>query len=391
MKKIFFYIFIFAIFFHALFYISALRTHTLDVLFDGGTPGQDFFQILNAARAFLQGGTLTGVMPNGLRNPYIDCCAVNVNVYHPFFTLLVGVPLQFLPPWTAYYVWEAIHILTTIILVVFIYIRFKHNKYLYLGLSFFLLNAFHYYEIRNAQFHFLFNFFSFFLIYESVKKGDSVKAGIFLFLSLLVKPIGLLWILPLILYKHFKTVIVGLLFFLTVSIPFYTFDVGKYYFLNFYSVAVGSIPSDNLLNFVWFFSQYQIIINEIVKILTYVTFVFFLFLQANKKPSLFILFFLWTSFQLLFYNLVFHYQFTILGLLFCLGLLLKEFKLKKTELIPIIFLTIPSPFFLYNMHISSNFGLLYNEAFWSLWSDFWLIFLVSAVSVRVLKSKIMHA
>jgi hypothetical protein len=387
MKKFFFGIFVFAIFFHIFFYISALRTNTLEVLYDSTRPGQDFFQIPNAARAFLQGGDLKGEMPDGSKNPYTNCCGVNTNVYHPFFTLLIGLPLQLFSPWTAYYVWEAIHALTTIFLIIFIYTRFKHNKYLYLGLFLFLLHAFHYYEIRNAQFHFLFNFFSFFLIYESVKKGDSVKAGIFLFLSLLVKPIGLLWIIPLLIYRHYKTVFVGLLFFLAVSAPFYMFEIGRYYFSNFLYVSTASIPSDNLLNFVWFFPQHQIIIEKVVKYFMYATFLFFLYLQIYKKPSLFTLFFLWTSFQLLFYNLVFHYQFTVLGLLFCLGILLKDIKIRKMELIPIIFLTIPSPFFLYNIGISSNIGLLFNEATWSLWSDFWLIFLITVISIRIVKEK----
>jgi hypothetical protein len=391
MKKIFFGLFIFAVFLHILFYVSALKTHTLDILFDGGIPGQDFFQIPNAARSFLLGGNLQGFLSDGLRNPYIDCCAANVNVYHPFFTLLIGVPLQYFKPWTSYYIWEGVHVLTTIILIYFIYSRFKENKYLYLGLSLFLLNAFHYYEIRNSQFHFLFNFFSFFLIYESVKKGDSVKGGIFFFLSLLAKPIGLLWIIPLLIYKHFKTIFAGLLLFLAVSVPFYYSDIGKYYFSNFYYVSTTSIPSDNLLNFLWFFPQYHILIENIVKYFMYGTFIFFFYLQLFKKASLFIVFFLWTSFQLLFYNLVFHYHFTILGLLFCLGILLGEFKIKKDELIPMIFLTIPSPFFLYNLGFTSRIGLLFNEATWSLWSDFWLIFLITAVCMRILKEKTINA
>jgi hypothetical protein len=387
MKKNFFIIFAFSIIFHIFLYASTVKTNVLEVFYDSTRPGQDFFQIPNAARSFLQGGNLQGVLKNGLSNPFIDCCGVNVNVYHPFFTLLIGVPLQLFSPWVAYYIWEAIHVLVTIILVAFICTHFRNNKYLYLGLSFFLLFAFHYYEIRNAQFHFLFNFLSFLLIYRSIKNGDSFATGVLLFLSLLVKPIGLLWIAPLLIYRHFKTVLAGLLLFLTVSVPFYLSSIGKYYFSNFYYVSTTSIPSDNLLNFVWFFPQHQPIIEFVIKISMYATFLFFLYIQLHKKPSLFIMFFLWHSFQLFFYNLVFHYQFTILGLLFCLGILLGEFKINKKELIPMIFLTIPSPFFLYNLGITSRYGLLLNEATWSLWTDFWLIILVIVISIRVFQKK----
>jgi hypothetical protein len=249
------------------------------------------------------------------------------------------------------------------------------------------LFAFHYYEIRNAQFHFLFNFFSFFLIYKSIKKEDSATTGTFLFLSLLIKPIGLLWIAPLLIYRRFKTVLVGLLCFLAVSVPFYMSAIGKYYFSNLYYVSTTPIPSDNLLNFVWFFPQYQAIIELVIKITMYGTLLFFLYLQLLKKPSLFTIFFLWTSFQLLFYNLVFHYQFTILALLFCLGIVLNEFRIDRKEIVPIIFLTIPSPFFLYNLGLTSKMGLLLNEATWSLWSDFWLIVLIVIVSIRIFREK----
>src|SRR5437764_834855 len=125
-------LFIISIVVHLFYYFSAYFTHTLDIFFVHVTQGQDFFQIPNAAYAFLHGGSLTGVVAGG-QHAYINCCGVNNNVYHPLFTLLVGVPLQFFPPWTAFGIWAFVHLLITAGLVPFLWKKFNHHKYLYLA------------------------------------------------------------------------------------------------------------------------------------------------------------------------------------------------------------------------------------------------------------------
>jgi len=343
--------------------------------------GQDFFCIPNGVYAFLHGGTLTGFMPNGVA-PYIDCCGVNHNVYHPLFTLIVGFPLQFFPPWTAFGIWAFMHLVVTIILVLFLWKKFRHHTYLYLALSLFLLNSYHYYEIWHAQYHFLFNFFTILFLYESIKNGDTKKAGIFFLLSLLVKPIGLLWVIPLVLYKRFRTVALGLGIYAVVTIIFSLFPFGKYFLQNLFAVSTAIIPTHNLYAIKNIIPSFPV---EYIKSLGFLTATGLILLQIIKKPSLFTIITLWIGFQLLFYPMVYHYQYTILAGLICLGILLGEFSPKKKVRWPILFLTLPTPVIFFHLFGDVILPRPHLSVIW-LYSAFWLVCLMIYIIVSILRS-----
>lgn len=373
-------IFIISCFIHIFYYISAYLTHTLDMFFEHVTMGQDFFQIPNAAYAFLHGGTLTGTLPIGII-PYASCCGVNSNVYHPLFTLIVGTPLQFLSPWTAFGIWETLHFFISILTVLFLWKKFSAHKYLYIALSFYLLNSYHYYEIQHAQYHFLLNFFIILFLYTISLKGDKNLAGIWYFASLLVKPIGLLWVIPLLIYKYFKTVFIGIFLYLMASAPFLVSLLGKYFYINLYNAAITAIPSYNLLALTKLFP----LDLGYFKSLSIFTALALLLLQIFKKPPIFSIIFLWISFQLIFYNLVFHYHYSILASLIALGILLNIFSLKRFEIIPIVFLTIPTPIIFF--HLSGDPAILPTQhlSLVALGSIFWLLVLDASLIYKILK------
>lgn len=377
-RKFQFGLFLVSIFVYLFFYISAYFTHTLDPFFAHATIGQDFFQIPNGAYAFLHGGTLTGYLPKGAA-PYIDCCGVNHNVYHPLFTLLVGIPLQVLPPWTAMIVWAFVHIMVMAILVCFLWRRFHKHKYIYFALSLLLLNANNYYEIWLTQYQFLVNFFTILFLYESIEHGDTGKAGLWLFFSLLVKPIGLLWIIPLLFYKRFKTVIIGFGVFLLVTGVFavFPFTFGQYYITNFIAVSRAIIPTHNIYSIIYLIPSFPLMD---LKLLSIVIAVGLLVFQISKKPPLFTVIALWTGYQLIFYPLVYHYQYTILAGVFCLGILFTFLSLKIIPLLPVIFLTLPAPvIFLHLFGDTSNISHTHAAFIW-LYEIFLLIcFLVGAI------------
>ena len=364
------------------YYVSAYFTHTLSPLFVwADTGGMDFFQIPNGAYAFFYGGSLTGSLISGT-SPYLHpfCCYVNANVYHPLFTLLIGTLLMLLPVKLSMGIWALVHLFVTAILVFFLWKKFRHHTYVYLALSILLLFSYNYYELWLAQYHFLFNFFTILFLYESVKHGDSKKAGIWLFLSLLVKPIGLLWIIPLLLYKRYKTVSIGFGTFALVTCFFtaFPFTFGQYYITNFLSVATDMRSSANLYAIQWIFPTFPLAIIHIVGI-----FIAFglIILQMLKKPPIFILITLWIGYQLLFYGLVFHYHYTILAGIICLGILLDYFSPRKLEMIPIILLTLPTPviFFHLNQPIEPRKSLAYIWLYTCLCTCFFLGSIVSTI------------
>lgn len=375
MKKLQIIIFVFAIAIHVSFYISVYFTHTLDIFFEHVTMGQDFFQIPNAAYSFLHGGTLAGELPKGL-SPFIDCCGVNSNVYHPLFTLSVGVPLQFFQPWIAFGIWGTLHLVVSIVIVVFLWKKFRSHKYLYFALSFYLLNSYHYYEIKHAQYHFLLSLFTVLFLYESETKGDTKLAGIWYFLSLLIKPLGILWLLPLTIYRKFQTVITGLGIYLLVSIPFLILSFGAYYFNNLFNASTAQISTYNILALRDFFPIQTEIFRYII-----IFFAIFLFIfQIIFKPKLFSIIFLWISFQLIFYSLVFHYHYSILASLICLGILLNVINLKNPlALLSSIMLTIPTPIIFFHLLGDTDILPKQHLSMIALWSIFWLIMMCSYI------------
>jgi len=367
MKKPYLTFFIFAVCVHIAYYISAYFTHFLDIFFDHVTMGQDFFQIPNAVYAFLHGGSLTGDLPSGIAR-YTDCCGVNYNVYHPLFTLLIGYPLQLLVPWTAFAIWAGMHAIVTIIVCIFILKKFSQNKNVYIALAFFLLFSYHYYEIQHAQYHFLVVFFTILLLYETLQHGDTKKAGLWFFLSLLVKPIGLLWIMPLLVHKRYKTVLWGLGLFFICSAPFFLLPWSKYYFSNLY-YASGSIHGANNL---FILSNLLPISGISIKIAGSIIALFLFIFQLLKKTPLFFMIFQWAGYQLIFYPLSFHYQYTIVAGFILIGFLFSYFSVKRLEIVPIIFLTLPPPIIFF--YLMSHTRTLTNQAYalTSLWTIAWL-------------------
>ena len=375
MKKLQFIIFILSILIHLSFYVSSYFTHTFNIFFEHVTMGQDFFSVPNAAYSFLHGGTLTGELPIGIAS-YINCCGVNSNVYHPLFTLLIGLPLQLFQPWTAFGIWGALHLVASIVIVTFLWKKFRHHKYLYFALSFYLLNSYHYYEIQHAQYHFLVSLFTVFFLYEAEIKGDTRLAGVWYFLGLLIKPLGLLWIFPLVIYKRFQTSLIGLGIYILVSIPFLILPIGNYFFNNLFYRVDHQASTYNLFALTEFFP----IQAEIIKYLAISLALLLLIFQFVVKPKFFSIIFLWISFQLIFYSLIFHYHYSILASLICLGILLNVIELKNPlALLSSVMLTIPTPIIFF--HLSGDPDILPTQhlSMVALWSIFWLTMLCAYI------------
>jgi len=371
-KKSFFkLIFLIAVVIHLLYYVSAHFTGWLNIFFENTTRGQDFFQIPNAAFSFIRGGSLQGELPPGVK-PYTSCCAVNRNVYHPLFTLLIGIPLQLFSPWISFGIWATAHFIFSLITVYYLRRRFSDHKHLYLSLALYLLGSYHYYEIRGAQYHFLLTFFTLLMVYELAINKDNKKAGIYYFFTLLVKPVGLLWVVPLIIYRQFKTLAVGLGLYLLVSLPLILIPKGKYFFINLLGFIKTDLPFYNLIA-IKHFLPIPVNFFNLMKVCLVV---FLILYQIFRKPPLYYIIFLWISFQLLFYSFTFEYHYTILSVFIAIGILLNYLSLSGIEIIPIIFLTLPTPIILLRLFFKAPLILTLNQwAFTAVWSCFWLIFL----------------
>lgn len=327
------------------YYISAVGIHTLDYFFPWGSvhdyQGWDYYQIPNAAYALLHGGDLTGSVPTNVP-PY---SFGSMNVYHPFFTLALGLPLQLLKPIQGFYLWTLVHIIVTAIMASILYLRFKSNKHIYFALFLYLVFFPNYLEIWAGQYHFLLNAAVIFLLLAALRK-EKMKDGVIFAFSLLVKPIALLWIPTLLMHKRLKTVLIGIVIFIILTLPFSLYNNDVYYIRNLLEriqTPFGSVPSiftlDTLLRF-WETP------TDIIVFLKATTAIALIIFQYRRNINLFQSLFLWVSYYLLFYDLVFEYHYTILAPFLAIGVLTqKPFQTQFAKILNILII-VPTPFFL---------------------------------------------
>lgn len=339
---------ILAIIIHAFFYISALKTHTLDYFFPWGNvheyQGIDFYQVPNGAHAYLTGGKFTGELAPS-EAPY---AYGNSNVYHPFFTFVIGGLLQLFRPEVARHLWFAIHAMVTSILVFILFKRYKTHKNFSLAVFIYLGLFPHYLEIWNGQYHFLLDAAIFFLLLAAVRKKEKFLDAFAYAGSLLVKPIGLLWIIPLLFKKRFKTVCVGIGIFLLAIVVFLIDSSGWYYITNIVSRVKGPIGGPPGVFTLDALLRYGKISLNIITLIKAGAVIGLLFVQIKKKPNLFVSLFIWTSYYLLFYDLVFEYHYATLAPFFALGLLTqKSFQSKLAKLLCLTY-ALPTPFFIFH-------------------------------------------
>ncbi|MCC6711188.1 MAG: DUF2029 domain-containing protein [Candidatus Pacebacteria bacterium] len=318
--------------------------------------GMDFYQVPNGAHAFFQGGSLNGVIPTGGSGYSFG----NYNVYHPFFTVVVGGFLQLFQPETAFLLWKFLNPLIKLILIWLVYkkvvLASKSNqlkKTAVFALFIFLANFAQALEMWNGQYHFLLDtgIVLFFLFYK-----HDFWAALALVLTFLVKPVTVLWLPFLLVEKRFRLVALSVAIFTAVSVPFLLNGSGDYYFTNLITrigQPIGGPPGvftlDALLR-TWQVSWY-LKYGLYLKVFLLVG---ILFLQWKKQLSFWKVAFLLTSFYLLFYDLVFEYHYTTLGTLLALGFLSeKVFQQKIVRLLALSSILMTPYIFMYIMQLGT--------------------------------------
>lgn len=335
-----------------LFNLSALKTNWLDYFFFGSSihhccKGLDFYQIPNSTYALFHGGDLTGKLPEGVKSysyPYVG----NSNVYHPLLTIVLGGILILFSPDVSIVTWTLAKIVITIGTIFYIFRNYKDNKYLSLGIFIFLINFSQYNEIKLSQYQFLFNIFLLYFLVNIVKNKNKLESGVLFFLTLIAKPISLLWLPVLIFKKKFLITFLGLLLFLISTITFDILGLGhhfidnvKYHLLNPVATeGIDFMSLDALLRYTFNLSTETIrIIKLFVLILIYV----FAFKKSSHVLSVI---FLLTVYFLFFYDFVFQYHFSVLGPLLSICLMaLPEFQTRIARIL-ILIVNLPTIFFI---------------------------------------------
>src|SRR5689334_20996810 len=233
--KMYFLIY-FGLLIYLLFYISVAWTGWFDIFFSGaalhaGAKGIDFYQLPKGAWAFWHGGSLTGDLPPG-KTPYAQNDFANGNVYHPFFSLTFGSFLTFFDPAHSPYVWLWIKFFVSLLVIAYFFWSFRTSKYINFAVFILFVNFSIYLELAAWQFHFLLNIFLFLFLITLVRKRSVFWSGIWYWLGLLVKPVGLLFV-PVLLFKgRWRIALLGIWLFAASTAGFVLGGTGKYYVDN---------------------------------------------------------------------------------------------------------------------------------------------------------------
>lgn len=343
---------------HLLFFFSAFGLNWFDYFFTGASlhhccKGLDFYQIPQGAYAFLHGGSLSGALPPNVP-PYIrEPFGINNNVYHPLLTLLLGGLFIQVPPLSAFYLWMYLKLLLTLWLVSYFYRQFKDNQYIDLAIFLMLVNFTQYLEIRISQYHFLMNFFLWLLLINLVKNKDSIAGGFYLFVDLLVKPVGVLWMPVLFFKKHYWVIAAAIILFLIATVPFIRDHSGSYYTDNLINNIIHANKfGPNQIMTLDALLRYNSIPEQMISFLKYCFLGGILVLSMFKRVSVVKGIFLTIVYYLLFYDRVFEYHYTTLIPILSICLVTeKAFQTRFAKILMLI-MTGPTIFFLLHfLHI----------------------------------------
>lgn len=347
------------------------------------TRGQDFFQIPNGAFSFIKGLNLTG-----REHLYINCCGVNDNVYHPFFTLFIGLPLIIFSPWISFYLWILLHFLSDLIIIYLLIKFFSKSNLLRWLLIFYLINFYNYYEIINNQYHYLLNLFTFLFLLELYFNKKSILSTFYYLSGLLIKPIGLIWTISLIINKRYKIAIFSLFLFLLTCLPFYFNNIGKYYFDNLsYNIVNSNYANWNIFYIFSYFNINNIPIQEIKFTAAILIILFCIIFRANIIESII----LWIIYVLFIYQNNFPYHFSIISIIIPSVYLLNNGKINVVSVLSILILTFPFPFMqtlsekliFLNSDVNTNKKLLF-----LVWAYIGLILFSGSFIISIIKKKI---
>jgi len=304
---------------YLLFYISAAKTGWFDIFFSGaalhnGAKGIDFYQLLQGAWAYWHGGSLTG-KPLSDGAVYVkESYPINGNVYHPLLTLTLGSLLIQFDPATAYYVWLWAKLPLSLLAAGYFYWSFRKYRYVQFATFVLLVNFSAYLELAAGQFHLLLNICILLFLCLLAKKKLNWSGGIY-WLSLLVKPVGLLFLPILVIKRYWPIALIGVFFFTFDTWIWIAAGPGSYYLDNLSPNIFGSwypgpdqiITLRALLHFSTHWPDISYIILQ-AGVLCVV-----LFLSALQRIHTYTAIFLFVAYFLCFYTLVYEYDWSTLA------------------------------------------------------------------------------
>ena len=349
---------------HIAFFISACWTKWFNYFFSGSSlhlccRGLDFYTVPNGAYSFWHGGPLSVTYRTAKYLYSLNFLAANANINHPLLTLTLGSFLILFSPAASFYVWMFTKLFVNLALLTYFFISFRQSKYIYLATFLSLINSTQYLEIEIAQFQFVLNTFLFLMLIVLVKNEKSPLSGYLYFLTLIGKPIGLLWIPLLFFKKQWEMLVIGLNLFVIATGIFLINYLGDYYIANllgnfFYPIKSGPIQIITLDALLRYSTHWP---DSTLTAIKWSCLVLVIILSASKRISLQTGIFLAIAYYLLFYDMTFEYHYTTLIPILAICLITRPEFQKLSSRICIVLISLPNVLFLLHLLYSWHFKL----------------------------------
>ena len=335
---------------HLFYYASALRTDHLLWFFPWDAIQSektlDYSQIPHAVLEWRQGGNLCGPFTMPAEYPLL-----RGNVYHPVFTLLIGLPLQGMSISTGFAIFSLVKLLISSLLFVDLYRRAGQSPRFVLAAFVWWVFFVQGVEIGSGQYHFFLNTSLYlFLLGVVENRSDTWLTG-WLLASLLVKPIALLWVPLLMLRGKIRVAVAATLGFAVLTGIGCLFQGGSQYLELLVSFA--GLPTEApAFHREMVFNLQAVVLHwgagiAAAELLKYSAGIGLLALFFVPRISLFCGLLLATSYYLLFYSGAFEYHYTTLIPFLVLGLLTQRDLRHPFALVCILVACLPSPYFLF--------------------------------------------
>lgn len=338
-----------------LFYVSAAWTGWFNIFFNAAAlhlpdptwgnvfQGIDFYQVPRGAWALWHGGSLTGD-PLGDGTVYAQGQTVNVNVYHPLFTILIGSFLLLFSPSQAFYVWLWIKLAISLLAVAYFYRSFRDHKYVQFAVFILLVSFSEYVELAAGQFHLILNVLLLLFFISLVKKRPDAWNDPFYYLSMLVKPIGFLFVPILIIKRRWKIAVLGVSMFALST--WLLNSIGGYYLDN---LIANILHPDNpgptqiiTLNALLHYSTHWP--DMAYTLIRYGVLAIVVLLSSFRRIHISSAIFLMVVYFLMFYNLVYEYDWSTLSYIIAVCIVCNPSFQTKLSRVCILLTCLPSCF-----------------------------------------------
>ncbi|MFQ5453044.1 MAG: glycosyltransferase 87 family protein [Candidatus Zixiibacteriota bacterium] len=209
-----------------------ILNRSLDFLFNDAShrigPGSDFFALYNAGKNWLLGNGIYMHGPGyGFR-------------YHPILAMTILSYISYFDYNPAYWIWVGINEILFLATLYFIRKLIPEVKYYLIICSLLVFFSPYYLEIYMGNASFIVGTLLLIAFYYYREKKDSKFFSLFI-ISILIKPIGLLFLPFLLLYRKYKIVILTIIIIFGLALPY--FLIHPHDWISFISVNFEGFPA----------------------------------------------------------------------------------------------------------------------------------------------------